>query len=324
MMSDKQCIAYEQIESAALSMLSKGVTPSIRSVMAVTGGKTETVAKFLRDFNEKRSAEVIKMVDEIGSSDLAKLLATEMLLVIDRRTRQLQTEIAELKAQRDETIELLSEQELACRNRAELAETKAAQAIAEANEKISQANDRTTKAERDLSDCLKKAEQIQVTATDTIKAANEKCELLVNNAKQEAASLVDAANNRADKAEKETAVLREQVKTLSVEQAKREIEQAQYLQTLEAHKETVTALADERTQNVRLQTKQESLLVENNRLLDELADARVSVKQLGTLQGQTIEMQKQCTQLQHDLTQSERERESLMLALRTKNLITKE
>lgn len=113
-------------------------------------------------------------------------------------------------------------------------------------------------------------------------------------------------------------ILREQIGLLSVDQAKRQIEQALHQQTLESHQKAVAELADERTKNTRLQIQLENQVTNIQRLTSENQDFRSDSKNLASLQGQYIELQKQFTQSQHSLSQSERERESLSVALRSK------
>ena len=317
-MAEQTGVTFDQVSKAATSMLSKGITPTVRNVIAVTGGRTETVSELLRDYNDKRNAEVLKMANELGSSAIAKLLASEIQCVVDRKTEQLQTMFIEIKEQRDELIELISEQEQQTTHRVEMAEAKAFQVTHDANDKIVKAEERTEQAEKKADEYARIAEQVKQNAEDCIKAAETKSELLINNAKSEAESLVSAANKRADKAEQEAASLREQVTLLSVEQARRDIEQAQYQQIAIAHQNAVTELAEERTKNAKLQTQFENQESHILRLTNETKELRGDAKQFSLLQGQYIELQKQLTQSQHDLSQSERERESLKLALHSK------
>ena len=317
-MAEQNGVTFDQVSKAATSMLSKGITPTVRNVIAVTGGRTETVSELLRDYNDKRNAEVLKMANELGSSAIAKLLASEVQSVVDRKTEQLQTMFIELKEQRDELIELMSEQEQQATHRVEMAEARATQAIAAANEKTVKAEERAEQAEAKSIEAIKITEQAKQNAAESIKASETKAELLISNAKSEAELLVNAANKRADKAEQEAVSLREQVKLLSIEQAKRDIEQAQYQQTLIAHQKSVAELADERTKNARLQIQFENQGAEILRITSEIQELRADSKQFSLLQGQHIELQKQLTQSQHDLSQSERERESLSVMLRSK------
>jgi len=317
-MAEQSRVTFEQVSKAATAMLTQGTKPSVRGVMQVTGGKTEIVSKLLRDFNDKRNAEVIKMADELGSSKIAQLLADEVQSVVERKTANLQQIIADQKAQLDEAIELLEEKEKECQHRSEMAEAKAAQAINEANEKTDKAIARVEAAEQEASIANAELKQTKLETDKAIVDNENKCDLLVNNAKKEAESLVNAANTRADKAEQESAGLREQVKLLTVDQAKREIEQAQHEKTLEQHNTALSELAKERTLIVQLQTQDQNRHSEIERLTNELAELKMDSRQLAAAQGQLVELQRQISQLQNDLSLSERERESLSIALKSR------
>ena len=315
-MAEQNGVTFEQVSTAANSMIGKGITPTVRNIISVTGGRTETVSQLLRDYNDKRNAEVLKMADELGSSAIAKLLASEVQAVVDRKTEQLKVMLTELTGQRDELVELMAELEKNAAHRVEMTDAKATQSINDANDKTSKAIERAEKAELMAAENDKITAQTKQEAVDAINAAESKSALLISNAKSEADSLVRAADKRAEKAEQEAASLREQVKSLSIEQAKREIEQAQYQQTIEAHRKSMAELAEERTLNTRLQTQFDNQVSEIKRLTSEVQELRTDSKQLASLQGQHIELQKQFTQVQHALSQSERERESLSVALR--------
>ncbi|OEE79393.1 DNA-binding protein [Vibrio genomosp. F6] len=315
-MAEQSGVTFEQVSKAATAMLTQGTKPSVRGVMQVTGGKTETVSKLLRDFNDKRNAEVLKMADELGSSKIAQLLADEVQSVVERKTASLQQMISDQKAQLDEAIELLEEKEKDCQHRIEMAEAKATQAINEANDKATKAIERVDVAELAAKEARAAIEQAKQDADKAVSDIENKCDLLVTNSKSEADSLVNAANRRTDKAEQESAGLREQVTLLTVDQAKREIEKAQHEKTLEQHSTTLNELADKRTLIVQLQTQEESRQSEINRLTNELVDVKADSKLLAAAQGQLVELQRQISQLQSDLSLSERERESLSVALR--------
>ena len=274
-------------------------------------------SKHLRDFHEKRNSEVLKMADELGSTAIARLLADEVQSVVDRKTANLQQIISDQKSQLDEVIDLLSEKENDCQHRVEMAEAKATQANNDATEKVSKAMLRVENAESEIKNAQQAAELAQKNATETIANTENKCDLLITNAKSEAVALVDAANRRADKAELESASLREQVTLLSVEQAKREIEQAQHEKTLEQHNQVMGDLAQERTRVVQLQTQQDNQIVEVKRLSSELGEVKVDSRLLASAQGQLVELHKQISQLQSELSLSDRERESLSIALRS-------
>jgi len=315
-MAEQNGVTFEQVSTAANSMISKGITPTVRNIISVTGGRTETVSQLLRDYNDKRNAEVLKMADELGSSSIAKLLASEVQAVVDRKTEQLKVMLTEITGQRDELVELMAELEKNALHRVEMIEAKATQLINEANDKTTKAIERAEKAELMAAEYEKLTAHAKQEAVDASNAAESKSALLISNAKSEADSLVRAADKRAEKAEQEAASLREQVKSLSIEQAKREIEQTQYQQTIEAHRKSMAELAEEHTLNTRLQTQFENQVAEIKRLTSEVHELRTDSKQLASLQGQHIELQKQFTQVQHALSQSERERESLTVALR--------
>lgn len=318
-MAEQSGVTFDQVSKAATAMLTQGTKPSVRNVIQVTGGKTETVSKLLRDFNDKRNAEVLKMADELGSSKMAQLLADEMQCVVERKTASLQQMIFDQKSQLDEAIELLEEKEKDCQHRIEMAEAKATQLINEANEKAAIALERVESAEQKATEAIALSEKAKKEADKSISDNENKCDLLVTNAKSEAESLVKAANRRADKAEQECSGLREQVKLLTVDQAKREIEQAQHQKTQEQHSEALSQLASERTTVVQLRTQEESQKSEIKRLTSELIEAKSDSKQLSTAQGQLVELQRQISQLKNDLSLSERERESLSVALRSKS-----
>ncbi|AUI88797.1 hypothetical protein BS333_21790 (plasmid) [Vibrio azureus] len=317
-MAEQSGVTFDLVSKAATAMLNQGTKPSVRNVMQVTGGKTETVSKLLRDFNDKRNAEVLKMADELGSSKIAQLLADEMQSVVERKTATLQQMLSDQKAQLDEAIELLEEKEKDCLHRIEMAEAKATQLINEANEKATKALEQVDKAEQRATEAIALSEEAKKETEKSISDNENKCELLVLNAKSEAQSLVQAANLRADKAEQECTGLREQVKLLTVDQAKREIEQALHEKTQLQHDEALHLLANERTTVVQLRTQEESRKAEIERLSGELTDAKSDSKQLAAAQGQLVELQRQISQLQSDLSLSERERESLSVALRSK------
>ena len=218
-MAEQNGITYEQVASAAQDILGNGVKLTVRAVIKVTGGKTETVSRFLRDFNDKRDADVASMADELGSSKIAELLASEMQNVVDRKTADLKNIIERLKADRDEVIELLEEKEKDCVHRVELAEARALTA----ENKINQA-DLQAKA------ALDELEAVKRDAADKIKQAQKEAENAIQSAEQRSESLVSVANERLEKSETETASLREQIKSLSIDSAKFEMEREKFEQ----------------------------------------------------------------------------------------------
>ena len=316
MTEQKAAITFEQVEKVASQMIAQGVKPSVRNVITVTGGKTENISKFLRDFFEKRKAEVSKMADEIGSSTIANLLASEIQVVVDRKTAALQEIIVSQKAELDELVELLHEKEKECVHRVDMAEAQAAKAVRAAEESVEKANERAENAETLCSDAESTVQAAQVEAQDMVSAIEQKTEILIETARSEADSLVRAADKRVDKAEQEAESLREQVKGLSIDQAKREIEQVQHKTAQEELIALRQALSDQKTQVVQLQTQKENQDKETGRLTSELQEVKQDAKALGKTQGQLVEAQTQISQIKNELALSERERESLSLALR--------
>lgn len=318
-MAEQIGVTFEQVSKAATDMITHGATPSVRGVMKITGGKTETVSRLLRDFNDKRNADVLKIADEVGSGAIAKLIANEMQNVVDRKTANLKEILVQQKTQLNEAIELLEEKENDCKHRVELAEAQVTKATNEANDKVAKFALLVEQAEQEAKQANTDAESANVEAKSKIEAAENKCNLLIENAKNEASALVEAANVRADKAEQEAFTLRTQVQSLTVDKAKREIEQVQHETTQKQHQNAVKELAEARTAIVQLQTQHENKVADVERLQGELAEAKADSRSLSEAQGQLVELQRQVSHLQNDLSLSERERESLSLALRKDN-----
>lgn len=304
-MSDKtQGVTFQQVSKAASEMNSQGVKPTVRGVMAVTGGKTEVVSKFLRDFFEKRDIEVEKMADEMGSSNVAKLIGGEIQVLVDKRTAQL-TEINERQKKLiNEQIELLEEKAAECERIKEDADIAIAIANKEANDKIDKAFAKADKA----------IEAQKLAESESIDAKN-RASNLVSNAEQKALALVDAANQRANQAEQETKSLREQVKLLSIDEAKREIEQTEFKVLQEILSKLRLDLAEQKTEAVQFKAENNALNKDVNRLELDNKDYKNQSIEFTKSQTLLIESQKKLTYLQSELAISEREREFLSHAL---------
>jgi len=325
-MSESKGVNYEKISSVALNMLSNGIKPTVRNIIQLTGGKTETVTRLLRDFHDKRDLEVSKMADELGSSAIASLLANEIQLVVDRKSKGLAEIVERQKEQIAEMIELLDEKETDCQHQIELAEVQSNKAINESIEKVKVATDRIDSAilaqdlaEKALANIKKESEieiaNIKSETINSVQAAEQKAAILVESAKNEADALVQAANKQLDKAESETIILRQQVKELSVDQAKFEIEQAQFEQAKTTINQLQDLVAEQKTLVVQLQTEKVGLVKDTDRLESDLVNAKDKTEKLTQAQTQLVELQKQLSQAQHDLSLSQRERESLSQAL---------
>ncbi len=259
-------VTFDQVEKVASEMLAKGIKPTVRGLMQVIGGKTETVTKYLRDFNDKRDAEVSRMADELGSSEIAKLLASEVQLTVDRRTMAHKSIIDRMKADLAETIELLDEKENECQHRVALAEAKAGQAVTEADKKIAQALEQTKSAdERRIAaeDLMKKT--VQDTSNE-LQAAQQKALMQVESANERADALINAANERTSKAEAETKALREQVKLLTIDEAKRQLELEQYEAAQRQLSEQRNQLTEQGNTLAKLQSQTEQLKSEREDL----------------------------------------------------------
>lgn len=325
-MSDSKGVQYDAVASAAISMIKSGMKPTVRGVIKVTGGKTETVSGLLRDFFDKRDAEVSKMADELGSSAIASLLASEVQIVVDNKTKSLSEIVERQKEQIAEMVELLNEQETDCQHRIDLAEAKAHQAVSESSDKVKASLVKLQAMEEQRNAAIEQAEDSEKNATAeivkvelasqaAIDNAEQKANVLVESAKKEADSLVLAANKQIDKAESETRNLRAQVKDLSVDQAKHEIERVQFTKAQEKLDSLITDIAEYKTLVVQLKTEKISALKDIERLEKDAQSAKDNANKLSEAKTQLIEVQKQLSQSQHELSQSNRERESLSHAL---------
>jgi hypothetical protein len=334
-------VNFDQVSSVALDMLSNGVKPTVRGVIKVTGGKTETVSGLLRDFFDKRDADVSKMAGELGSSSIAAILASEIQIVVDSKTKSLSEIVERQKSQIAEMVELLNEKETDCQHRAELAEAQSKLAIDDAAEKVKVANERIETAEQAKSQADKELDKVRTESNSAIDTANksaqqaieiatnnadalvvtaeQKATILVDSAKGEADALVKAATTQIDKAEAETKTLRLQVKDLMIDQAKHELEQAQFDQAKSRLEQQQIDIAEQKTLVVQLQTEQRAFVKDTTRLEGDLVNAKENAAKLSQAQTQLVEMQKQLSQAQHDLSQSERERDSLALAVAASN-----
>lgn len=269
------------------------------------------------------------MADELGSGAIASLLANEIQIIVDRKTKSLRDIVERQKSEIVEFVELLNEKETECTHKTELAQAQSAQAINEASEKIKAATDKIEASElakilaeqelaKVISNTTAEIESIKKNAETQIKAAEQKAATLIDSAKSEANALVSAANTQIDKAESETKTLRQQVKDFTVEQAKHEISQVQFEQTKSAMNKLQIDIADNKTLVVQLQTEKNAFIKDNNRLESELVNAKETEAKLSQAQTQLVELQKQLSQAQHGLSQSEREISSLSQALASK------
>ena len=306
---------FEQVEKIASEMLTQGVKPTVRGVISVSGGKTEVVSKHLRDFFEKRDTEVSKMADEIGSSSVAKLIASEIQLIVDKRTAQLfevtirqkeqineLVELLEQKAQQIEKIIIDSKEAIDTTNR-ETSE-KIEKITLDAQNKINKAEEKVKIAIEAQKQTETEISEIKLISQNTVKASKEQAQALVN-----------AANKRAEQAEQEAKLLREQVKSLSIDEATRNIEKAEFEKNQQLLDSLRLDYADQRTEVVRFTAENKALLKDTTRLESENKEYKLLDKELAKFQTQVVESQKTITELSNKLSLSERERESLTIAL---------
>ena len=300
MKNNQSGVQFEDIEKVASGMLVHGTKPTVRSVISVTGGKTEVVSKYLRDFFAKRDLEVSKMSDEIGSSTIANLIASEIQDIVDRRTAQLLEINARQKEQIDEYVELLEES----LNESDKIQSQAQLSIElahkESAKKVEAMKEEIAKVTELANNKVKEAADIKLLSENRIKSEQEKSK-----------ALIEVANSRAEQATQETKMLRDQVKSLSIDEAKRDMEKAEFKNMKdELHKQQL-AYADEKTSVVKLTAEKDAITKDINRLETDNSEYKRVEKEYMKSQTQLIELQKQISELNNRIVVSERERESL-------------
>ena len=304
MQEKTKTISFEQIEKVASDMLTQGVKPTVRSVISVTGGKTEVVSKYLRDFFDKRDLDVSKMADEIGSSAVAKLIAGEIQLIVAKRTTQLSEINIRQKEQINELVELLEEKV------AELQKIKADALLSieianrDAQQKIEKANAKADAAIEAKRIAQTEATEIKLLSDNNIKSEQEK-----------AKALIEVANAKANNAELESKHLREQVKELFIDEAKRDMQQAEFENMKEQLTQLQLSYAEQKTEVVKLSAEKSAIIKDIERLESDNREYKIVDKEYTKLQTQLLEYQKTITQLTSKINLSERERDSLSLAL---------
>jgi chromosome segregation ATPase len=319
MAESKSGISYERVASVIQKMINSNVNPTVRAIMDVTGGKTDTVNKHKFEFFEKRDIEISKMADELGSGAIAGLIASEMQVVVDRRTGSLNVIVERQKEQLEEMVGLLEAKEEDCQTRVDAAEAQSIKAENDANDKVSLANDKAELAQKAQADIEAASRDILEDCEKRILGSQQRAETLVEGAKNEADALVNAANKQTDKAESEARLLRQQVNDLAVEQAKHGLEKAQFEKTQELFSALQIEVAQTKTSLVKLETENHGLNKDVRRLERDLDQHKETTNKFSQAQAQLVELQKQFTQSQHDLSQAGRERDSLSQALSRSN-----
>jgi len=141
---------------------------------------------------------------------------------------------------------------------------------------------------------------------------------LVEASREQAKALVEVANSSTQQAEQETKLLREQVKSLSVDEAKRDIEKAELQKTKQLFETLRLDYAEQKTDVVLHTSENKALSKDIVRLENENQEYKQLDKELMKSQTQLIESQKTITELSSKLSLTERERESLTAALSQK------
>jgi len=298
-------LTFQDVEKVASSMIMQGVKPTVRGVIAVTGGKTESVSRLLRDFFDKRDENVAKMADEIGSSNIAKLIAGEIQVVVDRKNTQLSELASRQKDQINELIDLLEEKVSQYAAIKKESEDYISQNTLESNEKIEKARLKTQEALEAKTKAERQVVEIEQRAVN-----------LVENAEAKASALVKEANSRAEQSNQEVRALREQVEALLIDKAKHDIERAEYDSLKGIADKLRIDLAEEKTNVVRFSTENKALNKDMIRLEADNAEYKSQSREFNKVQAQLIESQKAVSELRNELSLSERERESLSRALR--------
>lgn len=314
-MSEKKSTTFEDVQKVASQMLSQGIKPTVRDVRRLTGGRNETVAEHLNDFNKKRDAEVSKLADEIGSSEIGKLIASEIQSVLDRRTASLNEIISRQESQIEELIGILKENEKECSEQVSLAESESIKAIDDANAKVEKYQNKVNNAEQDKNIAEQQLSEIKIETKNTIASIEQKSQLLIEAAQAESKLLISASNKQMEKLDTEASLLRDQVKLLSIDQAKHSLEKEQLKlvqQQLEVLRDEV---ADAKTKAIVLESQNASLEKDATRLNTELGETKQQARELHIAQTEAVEAQKQISQLQNDLSQSNREKDSLSRSL---------
>ncbi len=300
-------ISFDQIEKVASDMLTQGVKPTVRSVISVTGGKTEVVSKYLRDFFDKRDLDVSKMADEIGSGAVAKLIAGEIQLIVAKRTTQLSEINIRQKEQINELVELLEEK---------VAESQKIQADAllsievanrDAQQRIDKANAKADTALEAKRIAQAEATEIKLLSDNNIKSEQEK-----------AKALIEVANSKAQNAELETKHLREQVKELFIDEAKHDMQKAEFENMKTQLTQLQLAYAEQKTEVVKLSAEKSAILKDIERLEGDNKEYKGIDREYIKAQTQLVEYQKTITELSNKVSLSEREIGSLSLAISMK------
>ena len=313
--TDSKAVTFQDVERVASDALSQGVKPTVRGIMKVIGGRTETVSDYLNAFNNKREQEQAKIADEIGTTEVGKLLAGELYNMVERKTKALNEKVDRQKEQIEELIELLGEKEADCQSRVDIAEIARDKAIQAADEKVQRMTEKLEAAENQAKEALEQVSSIENESQRRIEQAETKAQALTEAAKSEASALVNHAEKRILAAETESKNLRDKVSELTLGEAKHQLQMEQLAAANKRLDEMEEALSEAKTQVIELRSERNGLDKDVARMDKENEALKVKIERIGDAQSQLIEAQKIVSQLQRELSQSERERESLSQAL---------
>ncbi|MEA2019746.1 MAG: hypothetical protein U9N59_15000, partial [Campylobacterota bacterium] len=222
------------------------------------------------------------------------------------------------KEQIDEYVELLEEEvkeservKLESKQEIERAQKEATEKIEKISLEASSKIEKAKEAEKTAIEVQKRLEkeisEVRLLSENTIQAA-----------KEQAQALVDAANIRLQESQQETKLLREQVKSLSVDEATRDIEKAQLNKSRELLDALRLEYAELNTQVVRFTAENGALFKDVSRLESDNSHYKNLERDLFKYQTEVVESQKQITEINSRLALLQRERDSFAAALSQK------
>jgi predicted phage tail protein len=217
----------EEVTKLANEMLKNGVEPTTRNLSVHLQGRTSSIQGFLIEYKNNLEHRKNAIAEEVGSLAVAKLLSQELLLMIDRRNESLTEQVAQLTRNLDETLSLLSDSEDKLESVLNTTAAQVAEIETSTASKVEKAQSAVSLIEQQLRELKATSEKAIDDARNHAKAEVLKAE-----------ALVDAANGRVAQAETELRASREQIKLLSIDVAKRELEQRE----LEQAKVTIATL----------------------------------------------------------------------------------
>lgn len=297
---EKATITYERVAEVANNMIVNNDEPSVAKVIAVTGGKRHTVMEFLRVWKERRNQDVQRLANDIGSSKIGQLIASEISIMLDKSNSASLKTIECQKLEIEEYVQTIKELEQRNESEIALARLKSDEVIKASDEKVKQ-----------MSTQLEEAKQAKRDAEMAVKVAERKAETLIEAAGSEADKLVAAANTELDKSQSEARQLREQIKVLTIDEAKRELEKVELDRIRNELASHQTKIAELNSLLTQVQTQNESLIIEKDRNYSELQEMKVQANRAIELQTLLLAKEGQLGEVNSKLSQAERQVESL-------------